>query len=77
VSRNPDDYTDERRTAVALERIADTLDDYMEMSLAAQEIMQELQLAGAKGDERWEMVRDALAPLFNTIGSIRERRAKR
>jgi len=70
MSRNPDDYTDERRTAVALERIADTLDDYMDMSLAGIEATNGIRAADPEIDA-------ALRPLIDVLSAIRERRALR
>ena len=67
MSRNPDDYTNERRTAVALERIADTLDDYMDMTLSIQEMTVGLR----KADPAYE---EALKPLLDVVDRIKERR---
>ena len=68
MSRNPDDYTNERRTAVALERIADTLDDYMDLTLSAQHVT-------TIGLPREALER--LAPLLDEITTIRLRRGNR
>jgi len=68
MSRNPDDYTDERRTAVALERIADTLDDYMDMTLT----LQEMTVGIRKADPAYE---EALRPILAVVAAIKDRRA--
>ena len=59
------------RQALALARIADTLDDYMEMSLSSIEITN-----AAKGalDPETNAI---LAPLIDTLRAIRARRAAR
>lgn len=56
--------------AQALERIADTLDDYMTMSLAAQEVF-----TAARGTDP-DLVR-AVQPLIDVLAAIRKERASR
>jgi hypothetical protein len=65
VNRDPLDYAG--RTAIALERLADTFDDFLALALAAVDATQAIRAADA---ELAEMVR----PLTDVIDAIRERR---
>jgi hypothetical protein len=71
VSRDPRADEPEWQAAWALERIADTLDDYMDMSLSAIEITN---AAKASLDPETMAV---LRPLLDVLADIRARRAAR
>jgi len=71
MSRDPRLDEPEWIAALALDRIADTLDDYMEMSLSAIEITN---AAKAALDSETMVV---LRPLLDVLADIRARRADR
>jgi hypothetical protein len=59
------------RIGRALDRIADTLDDYIDLTLGTAETMQGLQAA------QDPLLRDALQPLLDNLAAIRARRENR
>ena len=67
MSYNPDDHTNERRTAVALEAIAEALEDYLRLTLSAQ--VAATIATGFNPDAK-----PMIQPILDAIAEIKERR---